>query len=73
MLKKKNKKKKRVQFASEVVEFYFSSSNEAAEAEEAEEAEAEDRLPARRMPANREALYKGILRDREMHRVACCY
>ncbi|XP_042425517.1 uncharacterized protein LOC122013153 [Zingiber officinale] len=63
--KKKNKKKKRVQFASEVVEFYVSASNEAEEAE--------DPLPARRMPANREALYKGILRDREMHRMACCY
>ncbi|XP_074559742.1 uncharacterized protein LOC141815689 [Curcuma longa] len=67
---RKKAKNKRVQFASEVVEFYVSSRNEAS-AEEEEEVE--DRQPAPRMPANRVALYKGLLRDREMQRIACCY
>lgn len=63
------KKNKRVQFAPEVVEFYVSSRNEAADKEE----EVEDRRPPPRMPANRLALYKGLLRDREMQRIAYCY
>ncbi|KAG6494840.1 hypothetical protein ZIOFF_042602 [Zingiber officinale] len=71
--RKKNKKNKRVQFASEVVEFYVSSRNDASAASEEVEEEVEDRRPPPRMPANRVALYKGLLRDRETQRVACCY
>ncbi|WOL09227.1 hypothetical protein Cni_G17980 [Canna indica] len=67
---KKKKKKKRVQFAAEVVEFAVTSCNEAAATVETHE---EERRPARRMPANRAALYNGILRDRVMQRMTYSY
>ncbi|CAL9105009.1 unnamed protein product, partial [Musa textilis] len=66
--------RRRVQFAAEVAEF---SCNEpaAAEVENQEEEAAEEERPRapRGMPANRVALYNGILRDRLMQRMACCY
>ncbi|KAJ8471056.1 hypothetical protein OPV22_025399 [Ensete ventricosum] len=68
--KKQQQRKKRVQFAAEVAE--FSCSEPAAAAAEVENQE-EERSRARGMPANRVALYNGILRDRVMQRMACCY
>ncbi|URE20243.1 hypothetical protein MUK42_11217 [Musa troglodytarum] len=72
--KQQQQQKKRVQFAAEVAEF---SCNEpaAAEVENQEEEAAEEERPRapRGMPANRVALYNGILRDRLMQRMACCY
>ncbi|RWW31322.1 hypothetical protein BHE74_00016586 [Ensete ventricosum] len=66
--KKQQQRKKRVQFAAEVAE--FSCSEPAAAAAEVENQE-EERSRARGMPANRVALYNGILRDRVMQRMAC--
>ncbi|RRT53768.1 hypothetical protein B296_00039656 [Ensete ventricosum] len=69
--KKQQQRKKRVQFAAEVAEFSCSEPAAAAEVENQEEERSRSR--ARGMPANRVALYNGILRDRVMQRMACCY
>ncbi|CAL9130051.1 unnamed protein product, partial [Musa textilis] len=58
------KKKKRVQFAAEVVEFDLGSSAE--DHSRAERRRGGEGPEASRMPANRAALYDGILRDRGM-------
>ncbi|CAL9101949.1 hypothetical protein MUK42_25674 [Musa troglodytarum] len=68
---RKQQRKKRVQFAAEVEELGGSSHDETA-AELARPPRAE-RQEARGMPANRVALYNGILRDRVMQRAACSY
>ncbi|PAN23409.1 hypothetical protein PAHAL_4G089000 [Panicum hallii] len=62
--------KKRVRFADDVVD-----TNGAAPASSAPRAprEAEPSCAAAAMPANREALYRGMLRGRSMLRVACSY
>ncbi|XP_065025566.1 uncharacterized protein LOC135650235 [Musa acuminata AAA Group] len=65
------KKKKRVQFAAEVVEFDLGSSAE--DHSLGERRRGGEGLEASRMPANRAALYNGILRDRGMQRMSCCY
>nr|CAB3468345.1 unnamed protein product [Digitaria exilis] len=67
--------KKRVRFAADVVDngaaSVSSSPRTAAAAARREEAEPSCAVAA--MPANREALYRGMLRGRSMLRVACSY
>ncbi|CAD5186547.1 uncharacterized protein LOC135651471 [Musa acuminata AAA Group] len=67
----KQQRKKRVQFAAEVEELGGSSRNETAA--EVPRPPRGERREARGMPANRVALYNGILRDRVMQRTACSY
>ncbi|XP_065047601.1 uncharacterized protein LOC135678578 [Musa acuminata AAA Group] len=72
--KKQQRQKKRVQFAAEVAEFSCSEPPAAEEENQEQEAAEEERPRAPRgMPANRVALYNGILQDRLMQRMACCY
>ncbi|RRT62449.1 hypothetical protein B296_00025357 [Ensete ventricosum] len=68
----KQQRRKRVQFAAEVEELGGSSRNETP-AELARPPRGERRGEARGMPANRVALYNGILRDRVMQRTATSY
>ncbi|XP_008792028.2 uncharacterized protein LOC103708744 [Phoenix dactylifera] len=79
-----SKKKKRVHFAAQVEELLGETSGSSDEEEEEEEEEDMATLPpasarseeevrrVRGMPANRVALYNGILQDR-LHRMTCSY
>ncbi|KAF8769658.1 hypothetical protein HU200_006261 [Digitaria exilis] len=76
----KSKAEKRVRFAADVVDNEGAprptrSSPAAAAAGTCRGAAAESSSPeeATMMPANREALYRGMLRDRSAHRVTCSY
>lgn len=60
--------KKRVRFAADVVDNDSNASSRPAAAEPSCRNAA-----ATAMPANREALYRGMLRDRSSHRVAYSY
>lgn len=75
----KRKAEKRVRFAADVVDNEGAPrptrSSPAAAAGTCRDAAAEsssDELTMM-MPANREALYRGMLRDRSAHRVTCSY
>jgi hypothetical protein len=64
-----------VRFADDVVDNGASSPRAAAARARAREAESsvEPSCAAAAMPANREALYRGMLRGRSMLRVSCSY
>ncbi|CAN6177627.1 unnamed protein product, partial [Urochloa humidicola] len=64
--------KKRVRFAADVVDNGAAASSPRAAARK-EEAEPSCAAAAAAMPANREALYRGMLRGRSMLRLACSY
>ncbi|XP_074556258.1 uncharacterized protein LOC141812085 [Curcuma longa] len=75
--KKQQRRKKRVRFAEEVAGFDATSRREENSAgrgrrRRAATAVAEE-CRRMEMPGNREALYRGILRERMMHRMACYY
>jgi hypothetical protein len=63
--------KKRVRFAADVVDNDSNASSRPAAAEPSCRNAAATAATA--MPANREALYRGMLRGRSMLRVACSY
>ncbi|OEL25611.1 hypothetical protein BAE44_0013370 [Dichanthelium oligosanthes] len=80
---KRSKAEKRVRFAADVIDnegaprptrhpASAAASSEAA-AGTCRGAAAEESSDERMMPANREALYRGMLRDRSAHRVTCSY
>jgi hypothetical protein len=72
---RRGSQQKRVRFADDVVD-KDNNGYVAAAAAPREEAEAEPSCAAALrtpMPANREALYRGMLRGRTMLRVACSY
>ncbi|CAL4970748.1 unnamed protein product [Urochloa decumbens] len=82
-VRRSSKAEKRVRFAADVVDnegaprptrhpAAAAASSESASASatcRGAAAESDDRM----MPANREALYRGMLRDRSAHRVTCSY
>jgi hypothetical protein len=73
---RRGSQQKRVRFADDVVDKDTVAAAASAAAAPREEAEAEPSCAAALrtpMPANREALYRGMLRGRTMLRVACSY